>query len=123
MKIMIDAAVHSSIKELINGLYLVLAVLFIAILLFMITEFFEFCFYGKSTANFQSKLFNKILHLPIQYMEKNHSGDTLSRLTNDIFTMEDAYSWPFRNAILTIIKGIGAAAVMLVLDWKVKVSF
>ncbi len=121
MKLMIDAAVKSDMNLLTNGLYLTLAVSVSGMVLFVTLEFFLFGSFSKTAANVKLKLFKTILHLPVSYIEQNHSGDTISRLTNDADAMEEAYSWPLRMVLVTLASGLGSALAMFILDWKVSV--
>jgi ATP-binding cassette subfamily B protein len=121
MKLMIDAAVKSNMRLLKSGVLLTLAVSVTAMILFVIVEFFLFRSFETTTANISKKLFSKILRLPVAYVEQNHSGDTISRLTNDIQAMEGSYSWPFRMILVSLISGTGSALVMFILDWKVSI--
>jgi ABC-type multidrug transport system fused ATPase/permease subunit len=121
MKLMIDAAVKSDMKMLKNGLFQTLAVSLSGMVLFVIVEFFLLRSYDVTTASIRNKLFRVILRLPISYVEQTHSGDTVSRLTNDIETMKNAYSWEFRMILVTLLGGLGSALVMFLLDWKVSI--
>ncbi len=121
MKLMIDAVMRSDMKMLKNSLLLTLAVSLSGMVFFVITEFFLFRSYDVTTANIRNKLFRVILRLPVSYVEQTHSGDTISRLTNDIDTMRNAYSWQLRMILVTLLSGLGSALVMLLLDWKVSI--
>lgn len=121
MKLMIDAAVKSNIHMLKSGVFLTLAVSVSAMALFVTVEFFLFKSFELTTVNISNKLFSKILKLPAAYVEQNHSGDTISRLTNDIEAMSGAYAWSFRMILVSLISGTGSALVMFILDWKVSI--
>jgi ATP-binding cassette, subfamily B, bacterial len=119
MKLMIDAAVASDMALLYRGLYLTLAVSVSGMLLFVTIEFFLFGSFEKTSAHIKSRLFKTMLGLPISYVERTHSGDVISRLTNDAGAMENAYSWPLRMMLVTLLSGSGSAILMLALDWRV----
>jgi ABC-type multidrug transport system fused ATPase/permease subunit len=62
--------------------------------------------------------FSHALSLRVPYFEKNHSGDILSRLTNDIGTLKNSYDWPLWNFVVCLLGGAVAVVTMLVLDWR-----
>lgn len=121
LKMMIDASVKSDMHMLENGLLLTVMVSLLGMISFVTIEFFLFRSYELTTTNIRSKLFRNILKLPVSYIEQHHSGDTVSRLTNDIDIMQSAYSWPLRMILVTLLSGIGSALVMFILDWRVSV--
>lgn len=121
MKLMIDAVMKSDMIMLKNSLFLTLAISLSGMASFVITQFFLFRSYDVTTASIRNKLFKVILRLPIAYVEKTHSGDTISRLTNDIDTMRNAYSWQLRMILVTLLIGVGSVLVMFLLDWKVSI--
>lgn len=121
MKLMIDAAVNSDAQLLKDGLMLTILVSAAGMVLFVSLEFFLFKSFNVTTASISKKVFEHILHLPISYVEQNHSADTISRLTNDIGIMQNAYSWPLRMMLVTLISGLSSSLLMFILDWKVSI--
>jgi ABC-type multidrug transport system fused ATPase/permease subunit len=121
MKFMIDAAVNSNPTLLHQGLLLTLAISGFGMVSFVSLEYFLFSSFYKTTSFIRIKLYEKILKLPIVYSETHHSGDTLSRLNNDVKTMQEAYGWPFRMIIVRLLSGLSSALVMFFLDWKVSI--
>ena len=121
MKIMTDAAVNADMQLLKKGLLLTLLVSTSGMVVFVTIEFFQFRSFSLTTTNLIKLTFKKILHLPVPYIEQNHSGDTISRLTNDVETMENAYGWPLRMILVTLMQGIGSALIMFILDWRVSI--
>jgi ATP-binding cassette, subfamily B, bacterial len=78
-----------------------------------------FSSFFKTTSFIRVKVFEKLLKLPISYSETHHSGDTLSRLNNDIRTMQEAYGWSFRMILVRLLSGFSSAFVMFLLDPRV----
>ncbi len=56
-------------------------------------------------ANFRKKVFEHIQKLSMSYFETHHSGDIVSRLTNDLETIESIYSVLLQHLITTIVNG------------------
>jgi ATP-binding cassette subfamily B protein len=73
----------------------------------------------RTTANIRSKLFHHIQQLPMEYMSSKHSGDLLSRMTNDIQTAENAYSRQLELLLMSFLSGMGSIIVIMSLNWKI----
>ncbi len=121
IKLGLDAAVKGDIQLIKKGLIITLAVSLAGMGLFAISQFYFFRSSFLTTANVRRLLLRTILNLPVEYIEKHHSGDTLSRLTNDIDKMEDAYSWPLRMMIVNLLNGFTSAMIMFIMDWKLSI--
>jgi ATP-binding cassette subfamily B protein len=67
------------------------------------------------------KVFNHMAKMPVPDYERNHSGDFISRLTNDIQVVEDAFYRVLNTALATVITGIITATAMFILNWMVAV--
>ena len=118
LKYLTDAGINHNIHLLYHGLiYMGLGIL-------LITLFFPFLSYAfdysvkKTTGEIRKTLFKKIELLPMKYIESHHSGDLISRLTNDVSTAENAYSWQINMVLMSLISGIGSGAVLIFMNWK-----
>nr|WP_307729604.1 ATP-binding cassette domain-containing protein [Caldicellulosiruptor diazotrophicus] len=60
----------------------------------------------------KENFFKKILSLSLDYFEKKHSGDFMSRINNDVAIAEGAYSWQLMMLAMAFISGIGSASVI-----------
>jgi ABC-type multidrug transport system fused ATPase/permease subunit len=67
----------------------------------------------------RQKAFCHVEKLPINQFEKRHSGDVLSRMTNDLNSIEHIYADALSGIIYAIIVGVGAAVSMFALNWKI----
>jgi ABC-type multidrug transport system fused ATPase/permease subunit len=121
MKLMLDAAIQSDLAMLQKGILITLAICVMGMLLFVPLEFYLFKIFQTTSAHIRNCVFDHILHLPVPYIERNHSGDTISRLSNDVPVMERAFQWSFRMILVTLLSGMSAATMMLFLDWKVSI--
>lgn len=69
-------------------------------------------------ADLRSKLWNKVLRLPVPYYDANETGETMSRITQDTSTLKDLVT----NHLVTFVSGIisivGSIIILFVLDWK-----
>lgn len=121
MKLMIDASVQESPDLLRQGLILTLVTSGFGMISFVSLEYFLFSAFYKTRCSIMTKLYDRILKLPVSYLETHHSGDTLSRLNNDVHTMQDAYGWPLRMLVVSLLSGFSSAIMMLFLDWRVSI--
>jgi ATP-binding cassette, subfamily B, bacterial len=118
-KLMIDAAIQKDPSGLWRGVLFILSVSGIGAVSFVIFMYlFCVCVY-RITATVRTRNFLHALGLPALYFEKHHSGDTVSRLTNDVNTLRNSYDWPIFNILVTLSGGVGAVVVMTLLDWRV----
>ncbi len=67
---------------------------------------------ARTTANIRSRLFHQIQQLPMKQIGESHSGDLLSRMTNDVQTAENAYSWQLALPLMAALSGIGSIVVI-----------
>ncbi|WP_124068901.1 ABC transporter ATP-binding protein [Filibacter tadaridae] len=69
-------------------------------------------------ADLRSKLWNKVLRLPVPYFDGNETGETMSRITQDTTTLKELVT----NHLVTFISGIisivGSIIILFFLDWK-----
>jgi len=72
----------------------------------------------KIVARLREKMWFKLLRLPVQYFDKNTSGETVSRVVNDTGILKDLISQHFPQLIGGIITIIGSVIILFVMDWK-----
>lgn len=68
--------------------------------------------------NLRSKLWKKIIRLPVPYFDQHPSGQTVSRVVNDTSVVKDLISQHFPQFIGGIISIIGAVIILFLMDWK-----
>lgn len=73
----------------------------------------------KTMAEIRLKLYEHITGLPMAYYENHHSGDILSRMTNDIHVMEGLYSGNLTAVLTTLFRGVGCSASLFILEWRI----
>ena len=66
----------------------------------------------------RSKINNKIHRLPLSYFDTNPYGDTLSRITNDVDTLCQAFQQSGTTLIQCMLQIIGLPIVMFIVDWR-----
>ncbi|MET1168306.1 ABC transporter transmembrane domain-containing protein, partial [Bacillus velezensis] len=71
----------------------------------------------RVVATLRTKLWNKVLSLRMPYFDRNRTGDTMSRITNDtsqIMTLIADYLVSFVSNIVAVVGGV---ALLFYLDW------
>ncbi|WP_195724520.1 ABC transporter ATP-binding protein [Paenibacillus monticola] len=72
----------------------------------------------RALTHLKLRLFKKIQDLPVSYLEKRHSGDLISAITNDVNSVEQAYRYHLYLLVEAIFYGTGSTIAMFVLDWR-----
>ena len=72
----------------------------------------------KITGKLRLSVFEKLTLLPISFVRKTHSAELSSIATNDLNEVEKAYTNYFFNFAIQVITGIGAAIVMMLIEWR-----
>lgn len=63
-------------------------------------------------------LFNHIQSLPLKYFDTRTHGDIMSRFTNDVDTISDAFNNSFAMIIQSFIQIVGTPTLIFVLNWR-----
>ncbi|MDP4145853.1 MAG: ABC transporter ATP-binding protein [Bacillota bacterium] len=118
MKLMIDAAVKGDMLILKKGVIAAgIEVIIVCVVLVSMVKLF-WTNVNWIVAEIKNRMVGHILRLPLSYFEKTHSGNLISRITNDTEVLYGAYGWILYQVIFTAVSGIGSAILMIVLDWR-----
>ena len=71
----------------------------------------------RITQNMRRDISTKINRLPLRYFDSHPTGDTLSRVTNDVDTVGQTMNQCFSTLIYFVVLLIGAAFMMLITNW------
>ncbi|WP_396954220.1 ABC transporter ATP-binding protein [Neobacillus niacini] len=72
----------------------------------------------KIVVRLRERMWMKMIRLPVNYFDKQSSGETVSRIVNDTSVVRDLISNHFPQFISGIISIIGAIVILLIMDWK-----
>ena len=72
----------------------------------------------KMGKDIRSDINNKIHRLPLSYFDSNPYGDTLSRITNDVDTLCQAFQQSGTTLITSLFQIIGLPIIMFIVDWR-----
>lgn len=119
VKNIIDATVQRDFSLLIQGIILIIAAA-IAVIIFI--PFFQYMYNScakEGLADAQKTVFQHRGELPVQYFERHHSGNIVSKVFNDVGTMASLYTGKLRRFINPFIYGLASAVPMFLLDWRI----
>lgn len=119
LKDMFNAAVKGNTDLLVRAVISICA----AIAVLSIVSTFSSYVFNKCVkqiiTDIRLKVFKHTLKLPLSYCENHHSGDLMSRITNDIQGLEGVYSYSITPIIITLLRGVGCSAALIVLEWRI----
>ena len=72
----------------------------------------------KTVTDIRMRAFSHILALPMSCCEQRHSGDLISRMTNDLDTMSDIFAQRIQDLIFAVVHGLIAMGAIFILDWR-----
>ncbi|NSW90282.1 MAG: ABC transporter ATP-binding protein [Firmicutes bacterium] len=76
------------------------------------------CLVNKILFKIRNKVYRHTIELPVSYLEKNHSGDIILRLTGNVDSFEPIFRGAFRDIMQSLFYGGGALISMLVINYK-----
>ena len=121
IKTLLNGALAKDLDLLYTTLYITGGALIVEILL----EYFKVKTLGKYTeqgvAKLRSLFATKISQLSYSRLEKDHSGDLVSRANNDISKVRNFGNVTIANLIFRPLAAIGAFSYLLILNWKLTV--
>jgi len=72
----------------------------------------------KITQRFRSDIAKKINRVPLKYFDTNSTGDTLSRVTNDVDTISQSLNQSFTALIGSVVMLAGILIMMFLTNWQ-----
>ncbi len=68
--------------------------------------------------NLRNAILAKLNRMPLGYFHRNSQGDVLSRITNDVDTMEQSLSQSITQLLSSLAMVVGVLAMMLTISWQ-----
>lgn len=115
----INAAVQKDMPQLLKVCAELGIVILIICTLMPFMSYFLASTVKRVMAEMRLKVFGHMEKIPVSYFENTHSGDSISRITNDIGVIENALSVNMRSIISLIFTGVTSAAIMFSMDWRI----
>lgn len=118
MRDLFNAASQGSSTLFLRAIIIALSSLILAIVLQPIFVYISKKIQKKTMQRIRTKAYNHLIGLPISYYEKEHSGNIISRLTNDIKIIEEIYDFHIPHACFIFFLGTGSAILMFAYNWQ-----
>src|ERR671928_338921 len=78
---------------------------------------------GQSVlASMRARIFDRLQHLPLGFFERRPVGDLMSRVTNDVDTLNQLFSQGLTQLLGSLFSLIGIVVAMLFLDWNLALA-
>ena len=119
MKDVLDAAVRGEGALLWRALYLAVGTLLGGTPVFLFSWYMVKHTVLKAMTALRVRVFGQIVDLPMSRFEHGHSGDLVSRCTNDLNVIEGVYTDLFYGVAVSVIMGGVALVSMFALDWRI----
>ncbi|HVF01776.1 MAG TPA: ABC transporter ATP-binding protein [Rubrobacteraceae bacterium] len=73
-------------------------------------------------ASLRERIFERLLRLPLGYFDRRPAGDLMSRVTNDVDTLNQLLSQGITQLLGSLFSLVGIVIAMLVLDWRLALA-
>lgn len=98
------------------ALLIFLQVIFSVVVLYLMS-----CIAHKVIMELRNALWCKVLHLPIEYFDRNETGEIMSRITNDTMVISEFITDDLLGALTGVISIVGSVILIFAVDWKMAV--
>ncbi|MFC5700642.1 ABC transporter ATP-binding protein [Cohnella faecalis] len=118
-KDIVNAAVGSDMPLLLRSIGTAFALLAVSSLLCTILTYRYNASIRYTMTDIRQQTFRHVQRLPMSRFENTHSGEMLSRMTNDLNTIEHLYADSLGGIIYAVVVGFAAAIAMFALNWPI----
>jgi len=118
VKNLIDSTINKDIGHIAELALLMAAIIVAGAVLGYLMKYIYGLFSANSMADFRAFLYKHLQKLPLDCFHKNHSGDILSRFSNDSSSMQNFVGFELLNMVLDILMILAAASYMAIMSWK-----
>ena len=73
-------------------------------------------------ASLRERIFERLLRLPLGYFDRRPAGDLMSRVTNDVDTLNQLLSQGITQLLGSLFSLVGIVIAMLLLDWRLALA-
>ena len=114
----IDCITQRQFDALPRFLILMLIVYLLHSTFTLLQEFLSAKLSQRIIRRMRSDLFEKILRLPVSYLDNHSHGDLMSRMTNDAENISNVVSQSFSSLCSGVLMLVGTLTVMLIYSWQ-----
>lgn len=119
VKRLVDVVMVQKNLEALNTIAVMIALLFIVQLLFSTAHNYLFDFTEKRVmTDFRKKLFSHLQTLSLSFFVKRRTGEIVSRMTNDVSTIEGIITDLPATALQQAIRLVGGIVIIIYMNWR-----
>lgn len=118
LKYVLDGAVQGDTSLMARGLILASSAFLVGMPITSVFYYIINRYARKAMTDIRLRLFKHINDLSVNTFEQYHTGDLVSRMTNDLETIESIYLEHIKNLALAIIIGLVSMISIFILDWR-----
>jgi ABC-type multidrug transport system fused ATPase/permease subunit len=119
MKDVLDAAVRRESALLARALLVAGGTFLVGLPAFLVSLYMMNRCVLEMMTDLRMRVFGRIVDLPMDRFERGHSGDLVSRCTNDLNGIQEAFSSHIYALAFGVMIGVGAMVSMFILDWRI----
>lgn len=116
--LLVNSAVKGDTHQLRQSIYLMAGFVGAGIIVYFMETYSSGRFSSQVVRDMRGKLMTRIEQLPIAYFENHHSGELISKLSNDVNCLEGFFGGSFIDIIFHIIRFTGSFMFALLISWK-----
>lgn len=117
-KDIMNGIVNKDIELLEHAIKLVVISLILACVVNPISSYVCAYLSKKTVCDLRANLLDHVLKLPRDYFDKIHSGDILSKITNDVSMIDQIYGGQLYNILFHALVGLAATITIFILDLR-----
>ncbi|MEE4193700.1 MAG: ABC transporter ATP-binding protein [Anaerolineae bacterium] len=114
----LDASMENNQSLLVRALVLAGVTFFLGTPLWIGAQYLIARITKRSMNDFRVTVFGHIVKLPANSFGQQHSGDLVSRTTNDLGGIEGIFKWLIPNLMLGFFLGIVGVVLIFIMDWR-----
>ena len=118
LKSILDAATSGDAALMQRGLWLAISAFVVGCPSICIFGYVINWCVKKTVTDIRMRTFSHILALPMNLSEQRHSGDLISRMTNDLDAMSDIFAQRIQDLIFAVVHSLIAMGAIFILDWR-----
>ncbi len=118
MRDVINAIAYKDIMLMKRAFYVAVGSFLIAFILQPIFRFLYKACVRKAMAEIRLKTFEHMEDLKVENFEKHHTGDLISRMTNDVDVIQQIYINQIPTLSFALIHGLVAMISMFIMEWR-----
>jgi subfamily B ATP-binding cassette protein MsbA len=119
----VDATFVQASMQLLNEVTILLLVLFATQAVLSFGQTYLISWVGERVvANLREELYGHLQTMPLRFFTNQRVGDLLSRLGNDVMTIQEAVTSTLLNLLSQLITFIGAIVIILVMSWHLTLT-